>query len=169
MVSGSIVSSLQGEPRATHDVDLVVDISVSDVPRLVAALQDPNLYLDERAAASAAAEGRMFNLIDTRTGDEIDFWPLAKSAFDTSRFSRRSEVRALGMRLAVSAPEDTILKKLHWARQCGGGERHIADALGVYEVQAGRLDEAYMRDWARRLGVEDLLDRVVGEAERLEE
>ena len=26
MVTGSIASSLQGEPRTTHDVDLVVDI-----------------------------------------------------------------------------------------------------------------------------------------------
>ena len=28
MVTGSVVSSLQGEPRATHDIDLVVDLNV---------------------------------------------------------------------------------------------------------------------------------------------
>jgi hypothetical protein len=41
MVTGSLASSLQGEPRATHDVDLVVAVSANDVPRLVASLAGP--------------------------------------------------------------------------------------------------------------------------------
>ncbi len=32
MVTGSIVSSIQGEPRATHDVDIVVNINVNSIP-----------------------------------------------------------------------------------------------------------------------------------------
>jgi hypothetical protein len=29
MVTGSIASSMQGEPRSTHDIDIVVDLSQS--------------------------------------------------------------------------------------------------------------------------------------------
>ena len=50
MVSGSIASSLQGEPRATHDIDIVVAIRApaSDVARqLKAAFPEPDFYLDE--------------------------------------------------------------------------------------------------------------------------
>ena len=165
MVSGSIVSSLQGEPRATHDADLVIDISPNGLPALVRALDDPSLYLDERSAASAVSRGQMFNLIDSTTGDKIDFWPLRDAPFDRSRFSRRVTVEALGMRLVVSAPEDTILKKLDWSRQCGGSEKQFRDAVRVYEVQAGQLDEDYLQRWAEELCVTDLLFRLIEEAE----
>lgn len=35
MVTGSIVSSLQGEPRSTHDIDFVVAIQKSSAKQLV--------------------------------------------------------------------------------------------------------------------------------------
>lgn len=47
MVTDSIASSLQGEPRSTHDIDLVVAIHPSDVPQLVQAFPPPDFYLDE--------------------------------------------------------------------------------------------------------------------------
>jgi hypothetical protein len=34
MVTGSLASSLQGEPRATHGIDLVIEIAEPDVPVL---------------------------------------------------------------------------------------------------------------------------------------
>ena len=55
MLSGSLASSLQGEPRATHDIDLVVDIRPADVPRVVVALAGPSVYRDEYAVAEAKA------------------------------------------------------------------------------------------------------------------
>jgi hypothetical protein len=72
------------------------------------------------------------------------------------------------MRLVVSAPEDTILKKLEWSRRSGGSEKQFGDALSVYEVQAGQLDEEYLRKWAAELGVADLLVRLLEEAEPVE-
>ena len=37
LVTGSVASSLQGEPRSTHDIDLVVAIERSDAKKLVKA------------------------------------------------------------------------------------------------------------------------------------
>lgn len=37
MITGSVASSLQGEPRATHDLDVVVEIDESSVRALLAA------------------------------------------------------------------------------------------------------------------------------------
>ena len=110
----------------------------------------------------------MFNLIQTTTGDKVDFWPLTGEAFDRRRFARRRVVEALGLRLSVSSPEDTILMKLRWSKASGGSEKQLVDALRVYEVQAGGLDLQYLRDWAARLGVADLLAEVVRQAEPLE-
>ena len=167
MLTGSLVSSLQGEPRATHDIDLVIDVRRDDALRLTEALSAPDLYLDGEATLEAVRGRSVFNLIQSSTGDKVDFWPLTDDAFDRERFARRRRVDALGLSLWVSSPEDTILMKLRWARASGGSEKQFTDALRVYEVQAGGLDAQYLRDWAARLGVDDLLDALVEQAEPL--
>jgi len=153
MLTGSLVSSLQGEPRATHDIDLVIDIAASDVARVVRALSAPHVYLDEQAVGDATRRRTMFNLIDSSSGDKADFWLLTDAAFDRERFVRRMRVEALGLEVSVSAPEDTILMKLRWSAQAGGSEKQLGDAQRVYELQAGSLDEAYLDEWAVRLDV----------------
>ncbi len=167
MVSGSLVSSLQGEPRSTHDIDIVVAIHRSSAKPLVAAFPPPDYYLTEESILDALRTNGLFNLIDVNSGDKVDFWMLTDQPFDLSRFRRKRNEDVLGMRLAVSAPEDTILVKLHWAEKSGGSEKHIIDALRVYEVQYGLLDLEYLRNWARTLGVSSLLDRIEEQAERL--
>jgi hypothetical protein len=160
MVTGSMASSLQGEPRATHDIDLVVALDAAYVARLADALADPSFYLDVEQARQAVLSRRMFNLIDTASGAKVDFWPLTDGEFDASRFARRRREAAFGFDLIVSSPEDTILMKLKWAKDSGGSEKQVSDALRVYEVQAEALDGAYMDEWAARLEVADLLARV---------
>jgi hypothetical protein len=62
-----------------------------------------------------------------------------------------------GFRYRVSAPEDTILAKLRWAKLCGGSEKQMTDALGVYQLQERILDMAYIAHWAKVLDIEPLL------------
>jgi hypothetical protein len=171
MLTGSLASSLQGEPRATHNIDLVVAIRAApgDAARmLMAAFPEPQFYLDEEAIRSAVGAMGMFNLIDTREGDKVDFWLLTADAFQKGRFARRSVEDFDGMRLQVSRPEDTILMKLNWSQMSGGSEKQFVDALRVYEVQHGVLDQAYLDAWAMRLGVAELLARLRSEAVPIE-
>ncbi len=160
LLSGSLASSLQGEPRASHDIDLVIDVDVRIVEALARAFGADPYFFDEVAAEQALGSRLMFNLIDTRSGDKIDFWPLTDDPFDVSRYARRIHASAFGLDICVSAPEDTILQKLRWAAACGGSARHVNDAAGVYELQSGALDERYLDEWAARLGVAGLLDQV---------
>ena len=153
MLTGSLVSSVQGEPRATHDIDLVIDIAPGDVARVVLALSAPDTYLDEHAVRDAAHRRSMFNLIDSSGADKADFWLLTDDPFDHERFARRLRVEALGLEVSVSTPEDTILMKLRWSAQAGGSEKQLGDALRVYELQAGALDEGYLDEWAALLDV----------------
>ena len=165
MVTGSLASSIQGEPRATHDLDFVVTITPLAIAPLVASFPEDEFYLDPESVREAIARRDMFNLISLASGDKVDFWLLTDDAFDQSRFARRAVQLLMGLQVPVSTPEDTILQKLRWAKMAGGSERQLGDAVGVYEVQAARLDQGYLDHWAAELEVEELLQWVRERAE----
>lgn len=163
-LAGSVVSSLQGEPRATHDIDIVVDLRSESGSRLFEALSRLEGYVDEVAVRRALSTQGMFNYIDDATGLKVDFWILKSHAYDQESFGRRRRESLLGVDASVLAPEDTILSKLRWAKLSGGSEKQFRDALRVYEVQLGILDRGYLDRWARELGVREEWDRLVATA-----
>ncbi|MDB5390485.1 MAG: hypothetical protein JWM11_6131 [Planctomycetaceae bacterium] len=165
MLTGSHASSLQGEARATHDIDFVVILTAEHIQPLLDAFAKDRFYLSESAIRDAIRLRRMFNLLEITTGEKVDFWLLTDSPFDQSRFGRRQRID-LGEQIGyVSSPEDTILMKLHWCKQSGGSEKQFNDVLRVYELQAEVLDQKYLQKWATELEVKDLWQRVLNEAE----
>jgi hypothetical protein len=127
--------------------------------------KEPDFFLNAHSIEDAIQSQSMFNLIDMREGDNVDFWILTSNPFDQSRFARKITADVLGIRVQVSSPEDTILAKLRWCTLSGGSEKQFVDALRVYEVQKEKLDTAYIETWAERLRVESLWSRVTSEAE----
>ena len=165
MLTGSMASSLQGVPRSTHDVDLLVEMNLSQVDRLASQFPGPDFYLSLPAMKEAIQKKRMFNLLDLVGGDKVDFWLLTDDAFDQTRFRRRLPTTIAGTIIDVSTPEDTILMKLKWANDSGGSEKQFHDALCVYELQAPRLDLSYVESWLKPLQITNLWKRLLTEAE----
>jgi hypothetical protein len=162
MLSGSYASSLHGQPRATHDIDLVVELESRQVGALLRAFPETRYYFSREAIDAAVRERRMFNILDTEEGDKIDFWLLTDDAFDQERFARRVSVPFAGGSIRVSTPEDTILMKLRWAADSGGSERQTDDARRVYQVSTDKIDDAYLERWAASLGVTSSLRAIRG-------
>lgn len=165
MITGSIVSSLQGEPRSTHDIDIVVSIRKTRAYILVKAFPPPDFYIEEESILDAIDRRHMFSLLDSKEGGKVDFWILTDEPFDHSRFARRYPEEFMGLKMQVSSPEDTILVKLRWANLSGGSEKQFTDALRVYEVQYEKLDIDYLERWAKKLDIELLWNRLKDEAE----
>jgi hypothetical protein len=59
----------------------------------------------------------------------------------------------------LASPEDVLLNKLIWY-ELGNrvSEQQWRDAQGIIRVQAGALDQAYLRHWAGDLDMADLLE-----------
>lgn len=165
MLTGSIVSSLQGEPRSTHDIDIIITIRPTDVPKLLNIFSSPRFYLDEDSILDAIKNKSMFNLLDSEEGDKVDFWILTHEPFDQSRFERRITESFLGMPLVISRPEDTILAKLLWSKKSGGSVKQFTDALRIYEVQYPNLDICYTDGWAKKLDLLDLWNELKSSAQ----
>ena len=159
-VGGSLASSLDGQPRATNDVDFVVDVPLGKLGELVGAL-GPDFEVAREMLRDAVLHGRSANIFYLPQVLKIDIFGHAHGAYDESEFSRRRGVTVReGRTLIVKAPEDTILRKLVWYRDGGEvSDRQWHDVLGVLRLQEGRLDLQYLRKWSDALAVEDLLDR----------
>jgi hypothetical protein len=166
-IGGSVASSIHGAPRATSDVDLIVDLRPEQVRTLAAAL-GPDFYADPDMIVDALLAGRSFNIIDTKTTYKFDFYPLLHDAFRAREMARRVAIRSnvLGedLEFEITSCEDTILAKLAWFKRGGCvSERQWTDVIGVVRVQAEQLDLAYLREWGPRLGVADLLEEALVE------
>ncbi|HUG29890.1 MAG TPA: hypothetical protein VMQ65_05185 [Candidatus Limnocylindria bacterium] len=159
MLTGSLASSLYGEPRATNDVDVVIDPSPVALDRLVGRLQQDELYVDLDAARAALRERGQFNalILDTK----VDFIIQKEGPFAAVAFERRRRVRGSEIDADVVSPEDLILTKLAWAAETGS-DRQLRDVAGMVAL-VENLDRAHIELWAGRLGLVDAWQRLDAE------
>lgn len=158
MIVGSHASIYYGEPRFTQDVDIVVELGPSALPRFLERFLPTEFYVSADAARDALAEHGQFNIIHGESGVKIDVFIGKDTEYDRLRFERRRRLPLVpGQDAYFARPEDVILYKLLYFRD-GGSDRHLRDIAGVLAVSGADLDVEYIADWARRLGVVELWD-----------
>ena len=162
-LGGSVATSVQGEPRSTNGVDFAVRLTEQQVPLLIAAL-GPDFEVDDEALAEAIKRKRSANIFHLASMTKIDLFFRGGEEFDESEFSRRVRLALQpdGGELFIASTEDDFLRKLRWFRMGGeASDRQWRDILGLLRVAGDSLDVAYLRSWAPKLGVADLLERAL--------
>ena len=160
-VGGSLASSLQGEPRATNDIDFVIALPAGKVGELAAALGG-DFEVDTDTLRDAVLHASCANAFYLPVVTKIDFFGRGYEPFDESEFSRRRStiVTASGDSLVVKAPEDTVLRKLLWFREGGEvSDTQWRDIVSVLQISGDKMDQTYLATWAIRLRVRELLER----------
>jgi hypothetical protein len=152
MVTGSLASSYHGEPRATRDVDIVIDPDADGLGRLVDSLIAAGFYVDRDVALDALATRTAFNAIGP-DASKVDFIVRRNRPFSIEEFARRQPADLLGTPGFVTTAEDLVLAKLEWAA-ASGSDRQLSDVAGILAIVEG-LDTAYIDRWAGSLGVDD--------------
>ena len=159
MLTGSMVSTYWGIPRTTHDLDFVVQLTMSAVPRIMREFSG-DFYIEEAAVRAAYQPPHQFNAIDTRSALKVDFWLPKPEPFDREMLRRRAQVTLFGEPAWISTAEDVILHKLVWNR-ISPSDRQLGDAAGVVAVQADALDKNYLGQWAQELKLTSELERLL--------
>ena len=154
IITGAYASSIHGEPRATHDIDLQIYLTPKDINDIYNAFQE-NFYVSKEGIEDALKYRTMFNLIHLESQIKIDFWIPKQSEYDQERLKRRQEITISGIKTFVISPEDSILTKLDWHKKTEL-EKHFADALGIMRIQGDRLDFDYITSWVEKLSIEEL-------------
>lgn len=162
-LGGSMASSVHGIARYTRDADVTAEPFPGKEAQLVGEFGE-DYYISEAAVRDAVRRRSSFNIINTPVGFKVDVFICKDRPFEVSAMSRRVPMQlpdAPQRPVVLYTPEDVILFKLWWYRLGNEvAEQQFKDVLGVLQVQAGRLDDAYLDHWAADLGVADLLNRV---------
>lgn len=137
VVGGSFASSFYGEARMTHDVDIVVAVSLQQVPGLVEKLED-DFYINEESVKRAVRSGKTFNAIHFDSSFKVDFFVAHGGGLQEKELERR-QLKTLKtepeVRFYATSAEDIILAKLDGYRKGGCvSEQQWRDISGVIRV-----------------------------------
>lgn len=153
MLTGSVAMNYYAEPRMTRDIDLVVALDPADSARL-RVLFEPDYYVPPDMEQAIRSKG-MFNLVHVKSVVKVDIIVRKDEAYRRTEFARRQPVELPGFRAWIVAKEDLILSKLVWAKD-SESELQRRD---VHNLLASGADDEYLRAWAARLGVAELLEK----------
>lgn len=166
LVGGSLASSLHGIPRATQDADIVADLGLADMEKIVTLLA-PDFYIDKESAERAVRERSSFNIIDKEEIFKVDIFVKGNDELSDLEMERRISFEvddASEQPIFVCSPEDVIAHKLFWYKSGEGvSERQWNDAINVIKVQRNSLDYEYLRRASKARGVLDLLEKALRE------
>ena len=164
---GSFASSMHGMYRSTADIDIVADVHSEQVIPLLTALQE-NFYVDEHRVREAIDRRQSFNAIHFDSVFKVDIFIPKSDEFSRKQIERR-ELRKLApdveQMVYVATAEDTILAKLLGYNSGGRiSNSQWTDVVGIIGGSSSSLDLDYLRDWAERLGLTELLNQASEEA-----
>jgi hypothetical protein len=159
LLTGSFAVSSYGYPRATHDIDFVLEIEESAKKQLIRAISSlPSTYVQDITELNTERL-TFYTIYHTETTTKVDLWFIADHEFEAN-VKRKRYLTIDELEIPLVSPEDLILKKLEWCKEVMS-ERHMRDCVGMWKVQKGKLDEAYLFEQAKTLGVEKLLKEVI--------
>jgi hypothetical protein len=154
MITGSVASSIYGEPRNTLDIDLVVLLDSSQIPLLPALFPEDDFYLppaDVIAIESRREAHGHFNIIHHHTGLKADIYLSRNHPTLPWALAHTRRVKTPSCEISIAPPEDIIIHKLEFFRE-GGSPKHLRDIAGIIEQQA--LDHGFLDPVIHRLGLE---------------
>ncbi len=168
-IGGSLASSLYGMPRTTLDADIVANIRLNHITALKSKLKR-EYYVDEDMIKNAIKSSSSFNLIHLETAIKIDTFVYKDDPFQQNAIKRRVEDILIendqSSKFFFASPEDIIINKLNWY-QMGDriSERQWLDVIGVIKIQKNSLDKKYLKKWAVKLNLIELLKKAFIDAE----
>jgi hypothetical protein len=158
MVSGSVAVIIYGEPRLTHDVDLIVVLDWERIARLIEAFTPAEFYCPpiEVIAVEAAREQRgHFNIIHQETGFKADVYLSGRDPLHGWGLARARRLEVEGQVVMVAPPEYVIVRKLEYYRE-GGSEKHLRDIRSMLDTSPDAIDITELEMQISARGLQDV-------------
>jgi hypothetical protein len=158
MIGGAIAEWAWGEPRATQDLDVVINLPIKSIGKLSRELEKRDMLVPADIILDTIAEHRAdipLNAIHMYSGLKADLYLMREGdALRQSAFKRRVLVdygSPIG-KVFVHAPEDLIIYKLMYLG-LSGQPKHARDIAAIMKANKGNLELKYIEEWVAQLGL----------------
>lgn len=170
MIGGAIAAWAWGEPRATQDIDIVINLPVDAVGKLSKELEKRDMLVPPDIILDTILEDRAdipINAIHMYSGLKADLYPVRSGDnLRLSAFERRQRVDygpPIGY-VYVHSPEDLILYKLIYF-SISQQPKHSRDITAILQARKDQLDLEYLEEWVTRLGLGSLWKEILDNIE----
>lgn len=168
LIGGAIAAWAWGEPRATQDVDVIVNLPVDAINPLSKALQDRGVLVPSEIILDTLIEDRSdlpIHAIHGTSGFKADIYLLRpEDDLRKSALQRRQLINfgpPLG-EIYIHSPEDLILYKLIYY-DLSQQTKHLRDIGAILHSLGDQLDQAYLGAWIERLGLSTIWKTILEE------
>ncbi|MBI4238065.1 MAG: hypothetical protein HY696_06560 [Deltaproteobacteria bacterium] len=163
MITGSMAAIVYGDPRLTHDVDIVLALRTAQLPALLAAFPLVDFYAppeDTVTAELARGQRGHFNIIHHATGFKADMYLVGRDPIHHWALSRTTTLTVGTQSVRIAPPEYVIIRKLEFFRE-GGSEKHLLDIRSMLAHSRAQIDQALLDQWIAQRGVRPQWDQVL--------
>ena len=157
MVTGAVASIIYGEPRLTHDLDLVLELKSQDAADVVNVFDLESYYCPPLEAIRLEANRPLrghFNIIHHDSGFKADIYIVGEDKLHHWAMARRRHIQFEGETFWVAPIEYVILRKLEYFRE-GGSEKHLRDIKSMLAVSSDLINEPELTQWIQRLNLDE--------------
>jgi len=158
MLGGALAEWAWGEPRATQDVDVVINLPIRSIGRFSRELEKRDMLVPEDVILDTLTEDRAdipLNAVHIHSGLKADLYLVREGdALRQSAFQRRILVDygpPIG-KVYVHSPEDLIIYKLLYF-SISGQSKHARDIAAMMKANTDRIDLEYIEKWVDHLGL----------------
>lgn len=155
MLTGSMAMNYYAVPRMTRDVDIVISLSPDNIGKFISELESDYMIVEE-AVVDAVDSEFMFNAIHNESIVKVDFVCRKRDEYRLLEFERRRIVNPNGVDIFIVSPEDLVLSKLVWMKD----SESEMQAKDIENLLPKITEEEYLSEWAEKLGVKQLLQRI---------
>ncbi len=152
-VTGSVAAIIYGEPRMTHDIDIVIELNISNAEVLFNTFPSDEFYcppIEILKTEILKTNRGHCNIIHLETGFKADIYFIGKDEFLKWAINNAKLIDYDNIKLAVAPPEYVIIKKLEFFRE-GNSPKHINDIKAIIlnskEIINFQILEKYISDF----------------------
>jgi hypothetical protein len=149
MISGSLAFNMYCIPRMSMDIDLVIELNLSNVHGFFDIFRT-GYYIDKETVLQEIRKTGMFNVIDHRTGFKIDFIIRKSTEYRLLEFSRKIHKMLMDIPVWVVSPEDLVVSKLSWIQELQS-EKQSQDIRMLMVLP--EIDRDYIGLWCKNLNL----------------
>lgn len=142
MVTGSLATITYGEPRMTHDIDLVIKLDENKIKDLSRIFPSNEFYLPPAEIIGIENKKELrghFIIVHFESGFKADVYISSENKLEKWGMNNVREYQFYGEKIYLAPPEYVIIMKMAYYIE-GGSEKHINDIKSILKYSEDLVD-----------------------------